>query len=69
LDAQVEHLGEPGAQTAGGPAAQLLAGLGGGGDLKARLLPMAARDPESVMDLRSSERSVEQASDPGARPL
>jgi hypothetical protein len=64
LDGQFSHLGEPGAQTAGGPAAQLLAGLGGGGDLKAQLLQMAAQNPGSVIDLRSSQPPAEQASDP-----
>src|SRR5436305_5143930 len=61
LDAQVEHLGEPGAQDAGGPAAQLLTGLGGGGDLKAQILQMAAANPGSVIDLRSSQPPGDQA--------
>ena len=64
LDAQVAHLGEPSAQTPGGPAAEVLAGLGAGGDLKERLLQMAAENPGSVIDLRSSESSQEQPSDP-----
>lgn len=62
LDAQVAQLGEPGAQTAGGPAAQ--ADLGSGSDLKAQLLQMAAQNPRSVIDLRSSQPQAEQASDP-----
>jgi hypothetical protein len=77
LDAQVAHLGAPGAQTAGGPAAQLLApaaqllapaaqllaGLSAGGDLKAQLLQMAAQNPGSVIDLRSSQPPAERSSD------
>ena len=62
LDAQVAHLGEPGVQTAGGPAAQ--AGLGSGSDLKVQLLQMAAQNPGSVIDLRSSQPQAEKASDP-----
>jgi Short C-terminal domain len=64
LDAQVEHLGEPGSQGPGGPAAQALGGLGGGGDLKAQLLQMAAQNAGSVIDLRSSQPQAESASDP-----
>jgi membrane protease subunit (stomatin/prohibitin family) len=64
LDAQVEHLGEPGAETAGGPAAQVVAGLGGGGDLTAKLLQMAAQNPGAVIDQGSSQPRAEQASDP-----
>jgi hypothetical protein len=64
LDAQVAHLGEAGAQTLGGPAAEVLAGLGGAGALKAQLLQMAAQNPGSVVDLRSSHSPTEQASDP-----
>ena len=60
LDAEVEHLGEGGAQTVGGPAAQGVAGLGGGGDLKAQILQMAAQNPGSVIDLRSSQPSGDQ---------
>jgi hypothetical protein len=56
LDAQVAHLGEPGTQTGGGTAAQVLAASGGGGDLKAQLLQMAAAKPRAVIDLRSSRR-------------
>lgn len=62
LDAQVAHLGEPDARTAGGPTAQ--ADLGSGDDLKAQLLQMAAQNPGSVIDLRSSQPQAEQASDP-----
>jgi hypothetical protein len=61
LAAQVAHLEEPGPQHAGGPAAQVLEGLGGG-DLKAQLLQMAAQNPESVIDLRSSQSPAEHAS-------
>ena len=64
LDGQFAHLGEPGAQTPSGPAAQVLAGLGAGGDLKAQLLQMAAQNPGSVIDLRSSRPPAEQPSDP-----
>src|SRR5262249_620678 len=46
LDAQVAHLGEPDAQATGGPAPEVLAGLGGGGDLNAQLLQRAAQNPE-----------------------
>jgi hypothetical protein len=67
LDAQFASLGTPGAQVPGGPAAQLLAGLGGGGDLKAQLLQMAAQNPGSVIDLRSSQPPAAQASDPVER--
>ncbi len=67
LDAEVEHLGEGGAQTVGGPAAQGVAGLGGGGDLKAQILQMAAQNPGSVIDLRSSQPSGDQPSDPVER--
>src|SRR5262249_46558758 len=49
LDAQLAHLGEPGAQATGGPAAEVLTGLGGGGDLNAQLLQRAAQNPESVL--------------------
>jgi hypothetical protein len=52
LDAQFAHMGEPGAP-----------GLGGG-DLKAQLLQMAAQNPGSVIDLRSSQPQAQQASDP-----
>lgn len=64
LDAQVAHLGEPGAETAGGLAGQMLAGLGGGGDLRAKLSQMAAQNPGGVIDLRSSQPQAQQASDP-----
>jgi hypothetical protein len=67
LDAQVAHLGEPGAGTAGGPAEQVLAALGGGGDLKAQLLRTAAQNPGSAIDLRSTQPSAEEASDPVER--
>jgi hypothetical protein len=53
LDAQFAHMGEPGSP-----------GLVGGGDLKAQLLQMAAQNPGSVIDLRSSQPQAEQASDP-----
>jgi hypothetical protein len=42
----------------------VLAGLGGGGDLKERLLQMAAQNPGSVIDLRSSQSPTGEASDP-----
>ena len=42
----------------------MLAGLGAGGDLKAQLLQMAAQNPGSVIDLRSSRPPAEQPSDP-----
>jgi hypothetical protein len=64
LDARVAQLGEEGSPAPSGPAAQVLAGLGGGGDLKAKLLQMAAQNPGSVIDLRSSQPQAEQASDP-----
>lgn len=64
LDAEVAHLGEPGEQTAGGPAAQVLAALGSTGDLKAQLLPMAAQNPRSVIDLRSAQPPGEPPPDP-----
>jgi hypothetical protein len=48
LDAQVAHLGEPGAQAPGGPPAEALADLGAG-DLKAQLLQMAGQNPASVL--------------------
>lgn len=41
-----------------------LAGLGDLGDLKARLLQMAAQNPGAVIDLRSSQPPAGQASDP-----
>jgi hypothetical protein len=63
LDAQFAHMGEPGSPGLGGSAAQVFAGLGGGGDLKAQLLQMAAQNPGSVIDLRSSEPLAEQAAD------
>ena len=66
LDGQFAHL-EPGSQALAGPAAQLLEGLGGGGDLKAQLLQMASQNPGSVIDLRSSQPSAQQASDPVER--
>jgi hypothetical protein len=52
LNADFAHLGEPGSQVLGG------------GDLKTQLLQIAAQNPGSVIDLRSSESSAEQASDP-----
>ncbi len=64
LDAQVAQLG---GQPTGEPAAQDLAGLVSGGDLKAQLLRMAEQNPGSVIDLRSSQSSAEQASDPADR--
>jgi hypothetical protein len=67
LDSQVEHLGEPGPETVGGPAAQPLTGLGGGGDLKAQILRMAAQNAGSVVDLRSSQSPGDQPSDPVER--
>jgi hypothetical protein len=67
LDAQVARLGEPGAETAGGSAAQALAGLAGGGDLKEQLLQMAAQNPGGVIDLRTSQAPAEHASDPVER--
>ena len=67
LDAEVAHLGEPAAETPGGPGAQVVEGLGGDGDLKAQLLRMAAQNPGSVIDLRSSQSPAEQASDPADR--
>jgi hypothetical protein len=54
LDAQLDHLGEPGSGTAGGaPGNQALAGLGDLGDLKARLQHTAGENPASVADLSS----------------
>ncbi len=67
LDAEMEHLGDPGAQTADGAAAQMLAGTGGGGDLKAQILQMAAQNPNSVIDLRSTRSPGDQPSDPVER--
>jgi hypothetical protein len=67
LDQQFAHLGEPGAQTASGPAAELLAGLAGGGDLKAQILRQVAQNPGSVLDLRSSPPPGDQPSDPVER--
>ena len=61
LDAQFARTGEPGSPGLGASAAQVFAG---GGDLKAQLLQMAAQNPGSVIDLRSSEPSAEQAADP-----
>ncbi len=64
LDGQFAQMGEPGSPAPGGPAAQVLAGLGGGGDLKAKLLQMAAQNPGTVIDLRSSQPQAAQVSDP-----
>jgi hypothetical protein len=61
LDAQFARTGEPGAPGLGGTAAQVFAG---GGDLKTQLLQMAAQNPGSVIDLRSSEPSAPRAADP-----
>jgi hypothetical protein len=62
-----QSLGAPvGTQSVGGTAADVLAslGVGGGGDLKAQLLRMAAQNPGSVIDLRSSHGSADSSSDP-----
>jgi hypothetical protein len=56
LDAQVAQLGDPASPAPSEPAAHVLAGLGGGGDLKAKLLQMATQNPGSVIDPRSSQR-------------
>jgi hypothetical protein len=64
LDAQVAHGGEPGARSQGGRAAQVLAGLAGGDDLKERLVQMAARNTGAVVDLGSSQFPAKEASDP-----
>jgi hypothetical protein len=64
LDAQFASLGGPGSQGVGGPVAEALAGVGDGGDLKAKLLRMAAQNPGSVIDLRSSQPQAGQGSDP-----
>jgi hypothetical protein len=66
LDQQFAHLGEPGAQAASGPAAELLGGLAGG-DLKAQILRLAAQNPGSVIDMRSSSPPGEQSPDPVER--
>ena len=56
---------QPGAPRApGGPAAQLLAGLGGEGDLRERVLQMAAQSPGSVVNLSSSSPAADSGSDP-----
>jgi hypothetical protein len=65
-----QALGAPvGSQPVGGAAGDVLAslGLGDSGDLKAQLLQMAAQNPGSVIDLRSSPGSAEPASDPAER--
>jgi hypothetical protein len=67
LDAQVAHLGEPGGQTPGGSAAQLLAALGGSTDLKAQLLQSVGENPGTVIDLMASPQPREQAVDPVER--
>src|SRR5207248_2016913 len=56
-------------QPVGGAADDVLArlGLGDSGDLKPQLLQMAAQNPGSVIDLRSSPGSAEPASDPAER--
>jgi hypothetical protein len=54
LDAQFANLGSSGSPAPGGAAAQVLAGLGGGDDLKAQLLAAAAGNGGSVIDLSSA---------------
>jgi hypothetical protein len=53
-----------GAHAIQGAPVEALAGLGDLGDLKARLLQMAAQNPGAVIDLRSSQPPTGQASDP-----
>jgi len=53
IDAQFAQVGQPGSAGSGGSAAQVLAGLGDGGDLMAQLLA-AAQNSGGVIDLRSA---------------